>query len=310
MSSLTVSCFGKLPFHREFLRVGLGSPGAASVVRWVEGAHAAWSRAGDAPTETPLVRFATATEHGGVVAGVVRQSSDGLRRHPVAFFIEDPARVERADWPLLPLALAEPWTALAELSARRWDDHAALAAALAAGTPAPDWDAARMARREALAAPCTGSPWEALTGARGDDARHVAANLLAVAEAQRAARSEAEGVSVALPLPSDPTLAPSRASLWLELLDLAAGASVSGPAIALGDTPPRLVAFYRPPEGPDLAAVLSSLDMAPIDDLAEAWQTLPAAGSELTRAVDALVGATVKGTLGDLPGRLRNAAAT
>jgi hypothetical protein len=310
VSTLPVSCFGKLPFHREFLRIGLGTPGAASVVRWVDGAHAAWSRSGDPPAETPLVRFAMATEHGGVVAGVVRQSSDGLRRHPVAFFIEDPARVARADWPLLPLALAGPWTELSALSARSWDDHDALTGALAAGTPALDWEAARAARREALAAPCPGSPWEALTGVRGDDARHVAANLLAVAEAQRAARSTAEGVSVALPLPPDPGLAPSRASLWLELLDLAAGMAESGPAIALRDTPPRLVAFYRPPEGPDLAAVLSSLDMAPIDDLAEAWQTLPAAGSERARAVDALVGTAATGALGDLPGRLGNAAAT
>ena len=119
----------------------------------------------------------------------------------------------------------------------------------------------------------------------------------------------AEGVSVALPLPADPALAPSRASLWLELLDLAAGVPASGPAITLGDAPPRLVAFYRPPEGPDLAAVLSSLDMAPIDDLAEAWQTLPAAGSALARAVDALIDTGANGTLGDLPGRLRNAAA-
>ncbi len=308
MSALSVSCYGKLPFHREFLRVGLGSGGTEWVVGWVSGAHATWSRGGDAPAETPLIRFAAASARGGVVAGVVRQSSDGLRRHPVAFFIEDPRAAERDDWCLLPLALAAPWAALATLSARQWDDLGALTTALEAGAPPPDWDGARAARRATLAAPCGGSPWETLAGAGGDGARHLAANLLAVAEAQRAARSAAEGVSVALPLPADPGRAASHASLWLELLGIAGGPSAARPVIAGGDTPPRQVAFYRPPEGPDLAAVLGSLDMAPIDDLAEPWQGLPAAGTEPARAIDAIVGDGTVGTLGDLPARLRGAA--
>lgn len=308
MAALAVSCFGKLPFHREFLRLGLGSAAAAWVVRWVDGAHAAWTRGGAVPAESPLVRFAAAPEGGGLVAGVVRQSSDGLRRHPVAFFVEDVRGAEPDEWHLLPLALDASWAALAALGARDWEHLDALTAALEAGAPAPAWDAARAARRDALAAPVAGAPWSVLAGAEGDGARHVAANLLAVAEAQRGARSAAEGVSVALPLPADPALAASRASLWLELLGIAAGAGAGRPAIALGDAPPRLVAFYRPPEGPDLAAVLSSLDMAPIDELAEPWQTLPAAGSAPAGPIDAIVGPSAAGTLGDLPGRLRSAA--
>jgi hypothetical protein len=310
VAALSVSCFGKLPFHREFLRVGLGTPAAAWVVGWVEGAHAAWNAHGDAPADTPLVRFAAPVEGGGLVAGVVRQSSDGLRRHPVTFFVEDPHGAGRDDWHLLPLAFATQWTELAALSARPWNDLGSLTAALAAGVPPPDWPAARVTRRDALAAPISGSPWEALAGAGGDTARHMAVNLLVVAEAQREARSPAEGVSVALPLPSDPALGASRAGFWLDLLDVAVGGAANPPVIVLGDAPPRLVVFYRPPEGPDLAAVLSSLDMAPIDDVAEPWQVLPAAGSERARTVDSIVAHATPGTLGDILARFRSVANT
>ena len=308
MAALSVSCFGKLPFHREFLRVGLGTAAAAWVVRWVEGAHAAWAARGDAPAETSLVRFAAATEGGGLVAGVVRQSSDGLRRHPVTFFVEDARGAGGDDWHILPVALATPWAELAAFGARQWDGLESLTAALEAGTSPLDWDAARTARRDALAAPLAGPAWEAVTGASGDAGRHLAANLLAVAEAQREARSAAEGVSVALPLPSDPALGTARAGFWLEFLALAVGESAHRPAIVLRDAPPRLVAFYRPPEGPDLAAVLSSLDMAPIDDVAEPWQALPALGSERARAVEAIVAPSAASTLGDVLARIRSVA--
>ena len=299
---LPVSCFGKLPFHREFLRIGLGGAGASWVVRWVEGAHESWNRAGNVPDGSPLVRFAAAVDGGAVVAGVVRQSTDGLRRHPVAFFVEDKRGADTDEWHLLPLAFEGPWAALGELGERSWESLASLTAALDSGVPEPDWERARPGYHEALAAPSGGAPWEALVGVHGEPARHVAANLLAVLAAQHDARSEAEGVSVAVPLPDDPTAAPGRACLWLELL----GAAAARPAVVVGSAPSRLVAFFRPPEGSDLAAVLSSLDMAPIDDLGEPWQSLPPEGSDRAAAIDRLVTPTT-GSLGSVREHLGSA---
>jgi TagF N-terminal domain, Type VI secretion system-associated len=303
---LRVSCFGKLPFHREFLRAGLGSAAASWVVRWIEGAHESWSRAGDAPAESSTIRFAAALEGGGLVAGVARQSSDGLRRHPVTFFVEDERDPPGEEWHLAPLALAPSWDALCALSEQPWDSVASLTADLAAGAPEPVWDAARAAYRDALATPLLASPWEALVGATGDPARHTAANLLSVLEAQRAARSATEGVSVAVPLQAARGLGGPDASFWVDVLQGAAPAA--RPVICIGPAPPRLVVFFRPPEGPDLAAVLSSLEMAPIDDLGEPWQALPAAGSDRARAIDALV-ASGPASLGELRGRIRSTAA-
>jgi hypothetical protein len=305
VAALRVSCFGKLPFHREFLRAGLGSAAASWVVRWVEGAHECWSRAGDAPAESSPVRFAAALDGGGLVAGVARQSSDGLRRHPVTFFVEDERDPPRDEWHLAPLALAASWDALSAFSERSWDSMASLTAALATGAPEPGWDAARATYRDALAAALSTSPWEALVGQTGDPARHAAANLLSVLEAQRTARSATEGVSVALPLQAARGLAGRDSSFWVDVLDTAAPAA--RPVICIGSEPPRLVVFFRPPEGPDLAAVLSSLEMAPIDDLGEAWQALPATGSEEARAIDALV-ASGPGSLAELRGRIRSTA--
>jgi hypothetical protein len=303
--ALRISCFGKLPFHREFLRAGLGSAAAAWVVRWVEGAHECWSRTGDAPAVSSTIRFAAALDGGGLVAGVAKQSSDGLRRHPVTFFVEDGRDPPRDEWHLAPLALAPSWDALSAFSEEPWDSIASLTAALAAGAPEPGWDQARATYRDALAAPLPTSPWEALVGATGDPARHTAANLLSVLDAQRAARSPTEGVSVAVPLQAARDVADLDSSFWVDVLHAAAPAA--RPVICIGSEPPRLVVFFRPPEGPDLAAVLSSLEMAPIDDLGEPWQALPEAGSERARAIDALV-ASGPGSLDELRERIRSTA--
>ncbi len=308
MAPLAVSCFGKLPFHREFLRLGLGTPASAWVVRWVEGAHAAWTARGDAPAESSLARFAVTTDGGGLLAGVVRQSSDGLRRHPVTFFVEDVGGVRAEDWPLVPVALAATWATLAALAARQWDDLASLTSALEAARSPLDWAAAQAAHGDTLAAPLAGAVWESVTDAAGDAGRHAAANLLAVAEAQRQARSAAEGISVALPLPTDPSQSAARAGFWLALLAAAVGAGGQRPAMVLGEAPPRLVAFYRPPEGPDLAAVLSSLDMAPIDDVTEPWRSLPEPGSERANAVEAIVAPSGARTRAELLTRVESVA--
>jgi type VI secretion system ImpM family protein len=304
--ALAVACYGKLPFHREFLRLGLGSPAAAWVERWLTAAHEAWSKGGAAPPTSPLVRFAAPRPSGeGVVAGVVRQSSDGQRRHPVALFVEDPAPLDAGRWHLVPLALDATWDALAALAGRTWSGADELAAALGAGVPGVALAEAETGYATALARADGAGPWAALTGAVGDEARHLALNLLTIARAQREARSPAEGVSVAVPLGAGGAAA--SASLWLECLRAATAAATARPVVVLGAEPPRLVAFYRPAEGTDLAAVLSSLAMAPIDDLGERWQQWPPGDAALMAAVERVV-ARGDDPLAALPGRVRAAA--
>lgn len=304
MRTLAVSCFGKLPLHREFLRLGLGSPAAAWVVRWLEGAHDAWSRAGTTPATTGVVRFAAAAP-GGLAAGVVRQSSDGLRRHPVTFFVVDPALPDASRWHLVPLAAAGTWAALATLLDTSFPDLDGLGKGLAAGVPPLALDEADAAYRQALAASSASGAWHALTGATADAARHLAFNLMTVGRAQREAQSEADGVSVAAPLPeADAALA--HAGLWMELLATAAGGRPARPAVLLGGDPLRAFLFYRPAEGLDLAAVLSSPAMAPVDDLAEPWQTLPPGEAAVAAAVEAIV--VERGPLAALAAHVRAAA--
>jgi hypothetical protein len=274
---------------------------------WIAGAHEAWARDGQAPDSSPLVRFAVTTGQ-GLAVGVVRQSSDGLRRHPVALFVEDTRDVAPGRWHLLPLACTGTWEALAEILARSVTSVGELLAALDDGAPAPDPSGAESSYAKLLARSDSEGAWPAFTAARGDTARHLALNLITAARAQREARSAAEGVGIALPLPADAEAASGHAALWLELLS-AAGVPPARPAILVGADPPRLVALYRPPEGRDLAAVLSSLGMAPIDDLSEPWQRWPPADPDLAAGIETLVtqGSTALATL---PSRVRAVAGT
>jgi hypothetical protein len=303
-----VSCFGKLPFHREFLRLGLESAAGAWVAGWVEAAHAAWTRTGGAPGSSPLVRFAAMAET-RLVVGVVRQSSDGLRRHPVTFFVEHGGAVAAERWHLVPLACVGTWDVLSAILCGTFTALSELVPALETGVPAPDLAGAEAAHAALLARGRAEGAWQAFTGARGEGARHLALNLVTVARAQRDARSPAEGVSMAVPLPDDPALAPGHGALWLELFSAATGAPAGRPALLLTTEPPRMVALYRPPEGRDLAAVLGSLAMAPIDDLSEAWESWPPADLSLAAAIERLVGDD-GGPLGALPARLRAVAAS
>lgn len=287
-----VACFGKLPFHREFLRIGLESPGARWMVTWIEGVHEAWAKGDGGPSATPLVRFVVPVPDGtGVIVGITRQSSDGLRRHPVTVFVEWPAAVASNRWHLLPLVCASTWTSLAALLASEFESARAFAEAVAATTCEETSDAfeqADDAYRARLEQQATAAAWTALTGVSDDVARHVAANLLAVAGAQRAAGGSEEGVSLIAPIAGsgpDPILA----GVWLELFATVVGPSCPPAAVMLRDDHPALFSFYRPLEAIDLAAVLTSPEMAPIDDLSEPWQTLPPSDPSVAAQIERLV---------------------
>jgi type VI secretion system ImpM family protein len=291
------SCYGKLPFHREFIRVALDGAGAGWVERWVSQAHAAWTESGGAPTESPLVRYA-AEVAGRLVAGVVRQSSDGLRRHPVTLFV-DVGEVPPAEaWHLLPLAATATWNALAAVLDAPPSSLEGLRTALDGGVPAPDVTGAAAAYQSVLAEPA--GAWPAFVGLDEEPARHAALNFAAVAEAQRGARSREEGVAVAFPL-GVPDGAEGRAAVWLDAFSAAAGPH--RPVLLLAPAPARLTAIYRPAEGRDLAAVLCSPAMASIDDLAEPWQPWPPADAGLAAAV-AGIGSGADTTVAGLRSRL------
>lgn len=298
---LPVACFGKLPFHREFLRIGLGSLAATWVVRWIDGAHAALGkdRAGDGAR---TVRFAVRGPAGGLIAGVVRQSTDGLRRHPVVLFV-DTGEVAKAGVHLLPVGLVEVWDTLCRYLDAPLSSSEDLSAALAPGVPRLDLALAEAAYRDALARAQPGGPWEALTGTSGDQARHFALNLLAIGRAQREAATPAEGVSVSVPLGGDDR--ELRAAIWVELLHIASGAMPPA-ALALVDDPASLFAYYRPVEGGDLAVMLGAPGTS-IDDLSDVWQAMPPEDAALAAALNS-VGAARPGTLAEVLAWVRSVA--
>lgn len=291
---MQVSCYGKLPFHLEYLRIGLEAPGAIAVTRWIDRAHEAMHAPGrsDEEARTTLCFASAPPDRAGVLAGVVRPSSDGRRRHPVTLFVEERPAAVSERWHLLPLALAEVWTTQRALLDRPFQDVPELTEALRDVPGTIDLDAAAADYEAALALVAPTGPWTMLTGVGGDVARHVALNFLAVSEAQREARSVAEGVALTVSLAgaaAEPAVSLFRACLWLDLFrQVAPGAPL--PTLLLGGeagTWDRLWAVYRPAEGTDLAALLSGQDAAAIDELAEAWQEMPS--GDAAAALDRLV---------------------
>src|SRR5262249_18475384 len=114
--------------------------------------------------------------------------------------------------------------------------------------------------------------------------------FLAVAQAQREARSLEEGVAIGVSLPPvDPAQQRMCASLWLDLFASAVGRLPLPTVSFRGETGPweQLCVFYRPADGSDLAAMLVDLDAAPIDNLNDVWQQQPVGGK--TNSVDKLV---------------------
>jgi hypothetical protein len=286
-STSGISCFGKLPFHREFLRFGLDGAAGEWVVRWIEAGHAALSRGEGAAPGGAWIRFATPLE-GTAVVGVVRASSDGLRRHPIALFTTLPVG-EREAWSLAPLTFAALWEGLEGLV----DDAVGSVPELAERLAGPLQESQGVAARwEAGANEPIDRPWETLVGRGGGEAGHVALNLLVIADAQRQARVVDEGVGVLLPLPEDSERAAVHAAVWIRVVERAVGREAPRPVVVQVAAPNRLALFYRPVDGEDLRALLGAPGELPIDDVCETWQKFPPEDPALAAAVARLTEAS------------------
>jgi len=131
--------------------------------------------------------------------------------------LDDPPAADA--WHVLPLAAIPTWDALASVLDSAPSSLDALRSALDEGVPAPDPGAAAAAYEAVLGEAAKG--WPAFVGLADLPSRHVALNFLAVAEAQRGARSQEEGVAVGFPLgePNNPELQHRVIAAALRLLE-------------------------------------------------------------------------------------------
>ena len=290
MSTPLVGCYGKLPFFAEYLRVDAGDAVPDLVAKWIDEMHAHFTRHPDSePADVPSTCVCIAHPIGSHVAAVVaRESSDGLRRHPVALYaVEEDST---SGTPALLHAADPVWTILRELLQTDYADRESFLAALAApelserirGPAGEDEDAGppgAVGDRAVV--------WAELVGQQEDDARHAALNLLAIAEAQREATSPTEGVAISFPLPQKERMARIEAcESWLHVLGRLAGPST--PTVAIFDEPGTLHTYFHPMGGDELAAGLRSLPEPPIDEIVDVWQELPAEGTATRKALDRL----------------------
>ena len=308
-TSSRFSCYGKLPFDREFLRYNLDSDEGRWIVSWVDGGHEAIAvKDESARRDSPLELRAILGRGKSVTAAMIRPSRDGGGRYyPVCVFTVLDAKPLRDQWHLAPLSVAPLWETMdREILSAKTPDRSSFAALLDQTTMHTD-DPASLAGRfdEETRAPLK-SPWSVLVGADGDGARQRATTLVSLGRAQAGARRASDGVALRVPIgPIPDSLRPaSIAAAWVRLFTTVSGFRGPWPAvIEAHDREARrltgIFIFGREPVEDDFAKLLAGVGDPAIDDLGEPWES--EASGEGRDVVERLVGSGA-GSLADLWG--------
>jgi len=264
-----LSCYGKLPCHAEFLRLGIDSEAGRWVVEGLDAAHDAIVAAGQRISADRELRMIIRLPDGpaSLLAMLVRGGTDSRGRgYPVAVFTAlDPAGPE-ASAHLAPLRCAPMWPSVGRrVIENPGRTRETLEGLLDTAVDAPDGIEAA-AERFALAtsAPLK-QPWLALANAGETRADALAAAVAAHGAGAPSPRSMRlpDAVASALPL----TDAAMLASIWLRLLAAGGGARPWAAVVEVWKrTDPRwqqLFVLDRPPSGADLAYLLGDVGESP-----------------------------------------------
>ena len=197
MSPFIAGCYGKLPFHGDFIRHRAALPEVDALDEWIQSgilalrqaAGTGWEAAFDA---APPLRFLYAPKGAArVLGGVLAPSRDRAgRRFPFLVFAGPlEARAAAGEPTQLPALLSSFMDRAEDLALRGWNglDLKALPARVdALASPAPEAVAARTACAEFASTTTAGAFWSALFGAADDPRRFLLLENLAETLAGRA----------------------------------------------------------------------------------------------------------------------------
>jgi type VI secretion system ImpM family protein len=272
------SCYGKLPFDREFLRYQLDSEEGRWIVDWVDGAHQVIvERGASIPPESPVELRVILARGGGksAVAALVRPSRDGGKRsYPVCTFSVLDARALRERWHLAPLWVAPLWETMdRRLLDGAIPDRKAFAAVLGEASGTPESLDTAAARFDDAARERVDAPWRALSGASPETARNLALTLVQLGAAHAASRSASDGAALRFPLTAS---SPTQTAAWIRLFSAVSDSAGPWPAVVeaheRGSAKPKAgCIFGREPTPEDLAYLLAGVGDPAIDDLNQTW---------------------------------------
>jgi len=273
------SCYGKLPFDREFLRYQLDSDEGRFVVGWVDGAHQVIvEKDASIPADSGLELRAILGRGRNAVVALVRPSRDGGKRsYPVCTFAVLDARALRDRWHLVPLWATPLWETMQQrLLDPSIADRKAFGAALDEAPCTPESVDAASARFDDASRERVDSPWRALSGGGAEAAANTATTLVQLASAHASSRGKGDGASFRFPIGASRRGDAVDVATWIRLF--AALSDSDGPWPAVVEIRDRGSAralsgciFGREPTAEDLAYLLAGVGDPAIDDLNQTW---------------------------------------
>jgi len=146
----TIGCFGKLPFHREFIRIEASGPEVTALDEFFQNGLQHARQTGGATFEqsylqqtTPFGFFWRPEATGRLLAGLARPSHDSIGRlFPFAIFASLGGNL---DFPTMPLAMKSFLEEVAGLLSKKWQEIGEVTADVArlrdcAFTETPAWE--------------------------------------------------------------------------------------------------------------------------------------------------------------------------
>lgn len=220
---LPLTCFGKLPFWREYLEAGPMQTTSRVLKQWLhQGKEALGLESGDEQPHDRTFRsrlrvLVAPPESREMLVGVIRPSRDAGGRHfPFAAFTHLPRRIFGKHYALLPMALAPVWDDLEGA----WD-------AVAETATMADFEQTVSSHeiREPVDVAEARADYQGRQREQASDLLSGAPGLMRslrerMPDAVRALRKAAsEGVGMQLPLARDLEAACFNVSLWIDLLN-------------------------------------------------------------------------------------------
>jgi type VI secretion system ImpM family protein len=287
--SFPIGCFGKLPFHKEYIQANIHEPEAQHFLKWMdEGARYLKSFSGssqNAYSQRYQLIFCP-KKSAKFLTGHIRLSSDSLRSYPFAIFSTCNYKGFAGHFSLLPHLFAQFWDELRNFMSKPFADlqsfHAHLRELHIPIPPTPSKD------KEEFLSITIGTKlnvlWNALFGTADDPRKlHILQNLWTVLSPYRKGSHHEIPIALRIPLSSKIIPPPVQIFFWLEVISRTLKRIDIAPSLFIPEpqedaTAQAFYIFFREPQPSDYRDIMeNSEESEKINNLCGDWGFLEGA---------------------------------